>query len=103
MNTVVIVGVVKFMSDVKLTSNHNKVMNVTVEVERPFKNQQGFYDTDYVDVILWKGLAETAMNIGGEGKYICVKGRIQSRKYENEDKSLTKIHEVVADRIYFLS
>jgi single-strand DNA-binding protein len=77
-------------------------MNMTIEVERPFKNGQGYYDVDYIDVILWKGLAETASVLGKEGKYIAVKGRLQSNRFENE-KGYVKTHELVADRIHFFN
>jgi single-stranded DNA-binding protein len=52
MNTALIIGTIKTMSDVNETNNSNKVMNMTIEVERPFKNGQGYYDVDYIDVIL---------------------------------------------------
>lgn len=103
MNTVVLIGVVKTMSGIKETSNGNKIMNVTLEVQRPFKNMEGFYDSDFIDIVLWKGIAQTCQTLGSIGGHMSVKGRIQTRKFENPETGFVKTHEVIADRIYFLS
>ena len=67
------------------------------------KNADGEYDTDFVDVVLWNGIAENTAEYCHKGDIIGVKGRIQTSTYETEDGEKRKSTQIVAEKITFLS
>ena len=62
----------------------------------------GLYDTDFVDCILWDQVASNTSEYCHKGDILGVKGRVQSRIYEEEDKKKYRL-EVVAEKVTFLS
>ena len=41
------------------TENGKKVTNITLAVPRSYKNAKGEYETDFIDCVLWTGIAES--------------------------------------------
>ena len=103
MNQTVLVG--RIVQDPKITEleDGKKVCNVTVAIPRSYKNENGEYDTDFVDVVLWNGIAENTAEYCHKGDIIGVKGRIQTSNYETEDGEKRKSTQIVAEKITFLS
>lgn len=103
LNQAVIVGRIVREPDVKKTENGKAVSNITLAVPREFKNPKGEYDTDFINCVLWKGVAESTATYCKKGDLIGVKGRIQSREYTNGEDEKKHIIEVVAEKVTFLS
>lgn len=103
LNQTVIVG--RLVSDPELyeTENGNKVTNITLAVPRSYKNSNGEYDTDFISCVLWKGVAENAVEYCHKGDLLGVKGRIQSRNIELDENTKKQIVEVVAEKVTYLS
>ena len=53
---------------------------ITIAVPRPFKNEDGEYETDFIPVQLLKGIAQNTCEYCCKGDIIGVKGRIQSNE-----------------------
>ena len=102
LNQIVLVG--RLVKDPELrTSESNKPYSfITLAIPRSYKNVDGMYDSDYIDCILWEGVAKNTTEYCKKGDIVGVKGRIESRVYEknNEKKYVT---EIVAERVTFLS
>lgn len=47
LNQSIIVGRIVQEPEIRETENGNKVTNITLAVQRPFKNVNGEYDTDF--------------------------------------------------------
>lgn len=94
LNQTVIVG--RIVSDPKLNQNEEGKESalITLAVQRSYKNQNGEYDTDFVPVLLWNGIATNAVEYCRKGDLVGAKGRVQS----NGEKI-----EIVAEKITFLS
>lgn len=75
----------------------------TLAVDRPYKNQQGEKQVDFIDVACWRQLAEIVAKHGFKGQMVAVVGRLEIRPYEGQDGQKKKITEVVADEVRFLS
>ena len=58
LNQIVIVGRLVKNPELKETEKGKKVTNITLAVPRNYKNINGEYDTDFIDCILWTGVAE---------------------------------------------
>ena len=99
------VGVGRLVAEpsVKETEDGKQVSNITIAVPRSYKNENGEYDTDFVDVVLWNGIAENTAEYCHKGDIIGVKGRLQTSNYETEDGEKRKSTQIVAEKITFLS
>lgn len=102
-NQIMLVGRLVRTPDLFLTETGKKGSFITLAVGRPYKNQNGEYDTDFIDCTLWTGVAESTAEYCKTGDIIGIRGRIQSRIVEKDDGSKEKIMEIVADKVTFLS
>ena len=102
MNQVVLVGRIVNTPEVIETENGKKVANVTLAVQRSYKNQEGIYDTDFINCTLWNHVAESTAEYCKKGDIVGVKGRIETKTVENKKQKHTESI-VVADRVTFLS
>ena len=101
-NNVVLIGRLTKDIELKSTQNGIAVTSFTLAVNRPFKNQQGENEADFINCVAWRKQAENAARYLGKGSLIGVEGRIETRNYEDKDGKRVYVTEVVADRIQFL-
>ena len=94
LNQIVLVGRLVQDPEIKELEDDKKVCNMTLAVTRSYKNADGEYETDFIPVTLWQGIAEQTTNYCKKGDLVGVKGRLQVR----EGKA-----EVVAEKVTFLS
>ena len=102
LNNTVIVGRIVRDLEVHETENGNNVAQLTLAVPRSFKNMDGQYDTDYIPCVLWKGIAENTAEYCKKGDLVGIKGRLQTRSYEQND-DVKYVTELVAEKVTFLS
>ena len=102
LNQIVIVGRIVRDPELRQTEGGKKVTNITLAVPRSYKNSSGEYETDFIDCVLWTGIAENTTEYCKRGDILGVKGRVQTRTFEVEDKK-RYITEVVAEKVSFLS
>lgn len=98
LNQLVIVG--RLVEEPRLVNN---VCYITVAVPRPFKNDEGIYETDFVDCVLWSAIAENTKQYCHKGDIVGVKGRIQPRCTLDEEGNKHKITELIAEKVTFLN
>ena len=103
LNQVILVGRLVRNPEVYETETGRKRSQITLAVARSYKNQNGEYDTDFLDCTLWTGIAENTAEYCKSGDVIGVKGRLQTWLLENEDGSKYKKVEIVAEKVTFLS
>jgi len=101
MNTVILIGRLTRDPDLRYTAGGNASCYFCLAVDRPFTNQQGEKETDFIDVVCWRKLAETVGKHLGKGRLVAVQGRLQTRTYE-KDGQKRKAYEVVAENVRFL-
>lgn len=102
LNQVVLVGRLVKDIEVKELEEGKKVGYITLAVNRAFKNEDGIYETDFVDCVLWDNVAQNVSEYCKKGDVIGIKGRIQVR-YTGEEEVKTKVTEIVAEKVTFLS
>jgi single-strand DNA-binding protein len=103
LNQTVIVGRLVKDPELKETENGSKVTNITLAVPRSFKNSDGEYETDFISCVLWKGIAENTVEYCKKGDLLGVKGRVQTRNYEDKEEQRHFVMEIVAEKVTFLS
>lgn len=102
LNVAVLIGRLTRDPELRSTPSGQAVASFTLAVDRAFTNQQGERETDFVDVVCWRTLAETVANHVGKGALVAVQGRVQVRSYETKDGQRRTATEVVADTVRFL-
>ncbi len=102
LNQTVLVGRLVRDPELKETETGSKMTHITLAVPRSYKNVDGEYDTDFISCVLWKGIAENAVEYCHKGDLIGIKGRLQSRSVETED-SRKQITELIAEKVTYLS
>lgn len=102
LNRVVLVGRLTRDPELRYTPNGTAVANFNIAVNRPFSNQEGNREADFINGVVWRRPAENLANYMKKGSLIGVDGRIQTRNYEGQDGKRVYVTEVVADSIQFL-
>ncbi|MCZ0702230.1 single-strand DNA-binding protein [Natronobacillus azotifigens] len=102
LNRVVLVGRLTKDPDLRYTASGVAVANFTIAVNRPFSNQQGDREADFINCVVWRKPAENLANYMSKGSQIGVDGRIQTRSFDGQDGKRVYVTEVVADSVQFL-
>ena len=102
-NLVYLIGRLTEDPQIKTYEDEKEKLTVNLAVQRSFKNEDGIYETDYIRCILWNALATHTCEYCKKGDLVGIKGRIQTRSYEDEDKNIKYITEIIVDRISFLA
>jgi single-strand DNA-binding protein len=102
-NQVTLVGRLTRDPDLRYTPDGKAVSNITLAVNRHYKNASGEIEADFVHCILWGKTAENTSNYCKKGSVLGVTGRIQTRNYDNQEGKRVYVTEVVAEGVRFLS
>lgn len=101
LNQIVIVG--RLTSDPQINEvDGRKVCTITLAVPRSFKNDEGEYETDFIDCVVWDAIAENTSEYCKKGDLIGVRGRLQTRNVEKDGEN-KKITELIAEKIASLT
>lgn len=103
LNQVVIVGRLVKSPEVVKTDSGKKVSNITLAVSRSYKDENGEYQTDFINCVLWEGIAENTAEYVKKGDLLGIKGHLQSRIYKKDENTTVYVIEVIAEKVTFLS
>ena len=98
LNQVVMVGRLLEKPEIKELENGKKVGTITLIVPRCYKNEDGEYEKDFIDCMLWSGIAENTAKYCNKGDVVGVKGRIETTIIDK-----VKHSNVIAEKVTFLS
>ncbi|MBT9259476.1 MAG: single-stranded DNA-binding protein [Clostridiales bacterium] len=102
MNKVFLIGRLARDPELRYTAAGTPVGKFTLAVDRNFQNANGERETDFIDVVVWRQLAETCANHLAKGRLVAVAGRLQIRSYDAQDGQRRRVAEVVAEEVKFL-
>src|SRR5690554_4414367 len=97
-NTVVLTGRPVKEIELKTLSTGTKVAGFTLAVNRSFKDANGDYPTDFINVQTFEKTAEFVSKYVKKGELVGIEGRLQQRVYENKEGVNVYIIEVVANQ-----
>lgn len=101
-NNVTIIGRTTKDIELRATSSGTNNASFTLAVERNFKNANGEKETDFINCVAWRKTAEIVAQYAPKGSMIGVRGRIQTRNYENNQGVRVYITEIVADEVQLI-
>ncbi|MBR6136935.1 MAG: single-stranded DNA-binding protein [Bacilli bacterium] len=102
LNQIVLVGRLTRDIVVNKSDNGTKVATISLAIPRSFKNAEGTYDTDFVDCTAFDMVAENTSEYCVKGDIVGVKGRVQSKLVEKDDKK-ENVLQVICEKVTFLS
>lgn len=102
LNSVTLVGRMAGDAELRYTPNNQAVATFRLAVNRPFKNQNGEREADFINCVIWRQQAENLANWAKKGALIGITGRIQTRNYENQQGQRVYVTEVVAENFQLL-
>ena len=101
-NNVVLVGRMTRDAELRYTPSNVAVATFTLAVNRPFKNQNGEREADFINVVMWRQQAENLANWAKKGALVGIEGRIQTRSYDNQQGQRVYVTEVLAENFSLL-
>lgn len=102
LNQVVLVGRLVRDVEVRTGENDTKYSFMTLAIPRSYKNHDGIYESDFVECVLWNVVATNTAEYCKKGDIVGIKGRIESRKVEENEINKTVL-QVIAEKVTFLS
>lgn len=103
LNQVILIGRLTHDPELRYTAGSGiPVTTFSLAVNRPFTNQQGEREADFIKIVTWRKQAENCANYLKKGSMAAVTGRLQIRSYEDNEGIKRKVAEVVADNVTFL-
>ncbi len=102
MNKVVIMGRLTKNPEVHYTPSQKVVCSFTLAVDRPFVNQQGQREADFIPVVVWGKAAELCGNSLAKGHRLLVEGRLQIRNFDAKDGTKHWVTEIIAKNVEFI-
>jgi single-strand DNA-binding protein len=102
LNRIILIGRLVRDPELRYTPNGVATATFTLAVDRPFVNQKGERETDFIDIVTWRKLAEVCASHLGKGRLVAVDGRLQIRSYETSEGQRRRVAEVVAETVRFL-
>ena len=103
-NKVILVGNLGKDPEVKYLDNGVAVANFSLATTENYKNKEGekVSQTEWHNIVLWRGLAEVAEKYLKKGASVYIEGKIKTRKWEDKDGNTRYNTEILADNMTML-
>ena len=85
MNKIILMGRLTRDPEVRYTTTGKVVCQFTLAVDRPFTNQDGQREADFINIVVWGKIAELCGNSLMKGQRALVDGRLQIRNYDGKE------------------
>ena len=102
MNKVILIGNLTKDPELTTITSGISVCRFTVAVSRRFTNSEGERETDFINIVVWRNLADNCHKFLRNGSKAAVVGNIQTRSYDAQDGSKRYVTEVVAEEVEFV-
>ena len=102
MNKVILIGNLTKDPELTTTTSGISVCRFTLAVSRRFTNSEGERETDFINVVVWRNLADNCHKFLRKGSKAAVVGNIQTRTYDAQDGTKRYVTEVVAEEVEFV-
>ncbi|KQB92130.1 single-stranded DNA-binding protein [Geobacillus sp. PA-3] len=100
-NRVILTGRLTDDPQFRYTPSGVAVVTFTLAVTRPFANQNGVREADFIRCVAWRKQAENIANYLKKGSMVGIDGRLETGSYERNGRR-TYYTQVVVDTATFL-
>jgi len=105
-NKVILIGNLGKDPEVRRLENGVAVAGFSLATTETFKDRntgEAKSQTDWHNIVMWRGLAEVAEKYLKKGMQIYLEGKIRSRSYQDKEGNTKYITEIVADNMVMMS
>ena len=103
MNKVFLIGNLTRDPETNSVSTGVSVCRFAIAVTRRYAGADGNRETDFINIVAWRGLADNCAKYLKKGNKVAVCGTLQTRSYENKEGVKVNVFEIVADEVEFLT
>ena len=103
-NKVILIGNLGKDPEVRYLDSGVAVANFSLATTENYKNKEGerVSQTEWHNVVLWRGLAEVAEKWLKKGSSVYVEGKIRTRKWEDKEGNARYSTEILGDNMTML-
>lgn len=102
-NKVILVGHLGKDPDIRHLDNNVTVASFPLATSETYnKDGKRMEQTEWHNIVMWRGLAEIAEKFLHKGKLVYIEGKIRSRSYEDKENIKRYTTEIVADSFTML-
>lgn len=103
-NKVILVGNVGKDPETRYLEGGAAVSKFPLATSEVYKNKNGekITNTEWHNIVLWRGLAEVAEKYVKKGTQLFIEGRIRTRSYSDKDGNTRYITEIIGDNMQLL-
>lgn len=104
-NKVILVGNLGKDPEVRYLDNGTAVANFTIATSESYKDKNSgerVTQTEWHNVVVWRGLAEVAEKYLKKGNQVYIEGKLKTRSWEDKDGNTRYTTEIVGDNMTML-
>ena len=103
-NKVILIGNLGKDPEVRYLDSGVAVANFSLATTENYKNKEGerVSQTEWHNIVLWRGLAEVAEKWLKKGSSVYIEGKIRNRKWEDKEGNTRYTTEILADNMTML-
>ncbi len=101
MNVICLMGRLTADPELRHTPSQVAVTTFSLAVDRAYQPKGQERQTDFINVVAWRGTAEFVCNYFRKGQRMALQGSLQSRNYTDKDGNKRTAYEVIADNVFF--
>lgn len=105
-NKVILIGNLGKDPEVRHLENGAVVANFSIATSETYKDKntgQKIENTDWHDVVVWRGLAEIVEKYVRKGHKVYVEGKLKKRSWQDKEGNTRYTTEIIADELTILS
>lgn len=103
-NKAVLIGNLGKDPEIQYIDGKIPVVKFPLATTEMFKDKNGVQqsETDWHNIVLWRGLAELAAKYIKKGSAVYIEGKIKTRSYEDKEGKLKFITEIIGEEMILL-
>jgi single-strand DNA-binding protein len=103
-NKVILIGNLGKDPEIQYLEGNIAVAKFSLATSEKFKDKEGkvFSQTEWHNIVVWRGLAEMAQKYLQKGNRVYLEGRLKTRHWEDKEHRRNAITEIIADNLIMM-
>ncbi|MEO7313764.1 MAG: single-stranded DNA-binding protein [Ginsengibacter sp.] len=103
-NKVILIGNLGKDPEIQFLEGNIAVAKFSLATSEKFKDKEGkvFTQTEWHNIVVWRGLAEMAQKYLQKGNRVYLEGRLKTRYWEDKDHRRNTVTEIIADNLVMM-
>ena len=102
MNKVILSGNLCKDNEKAITQSGVSVLRNTIAIKRDYKNANGEYETDFIQIVVWKQQADYLAQYASKGDLVELVGRWETRKFQDSQGQTREVNECIVENVKIL-